>query len=43
MVFQKFDPQIINSFSRTAKIAEKKIVEIAEDNLLNHKVDLDSD
>ena len=29
MVFKKFEPQIVNSFSRTAAISEKKFYDIA--------------
>ena len=43
MVFKRFEPQVVNSFARTAPIVEKKMDEIAQDTLLNHKIDLDSD
>lgn len=43
MMFKRFEAQAVNSFSRTAPIVEKKMDEIAQDTLLNHKVDLESD
>lgn len=43
MVFKRFEPQVVNSFDRTSTIVKKKMDEIAEDTLLNHKVDLESD
>lgn len=43
MVFKRFEPQIVNSFSRSATVLEEKIDEIAQDTLMNHKVNLDSD
>ena len=43
MMFKRFEPQVVNSFSRTAPIVEKRMDEIAQDTLLNYKVDLDSD
>lgn len=43
MVYKRFEPQVLNSFSRTATIVEKRVDEMTLDTVRNHKVDLNSD